>query len=370
MIEYEFWLYSPQGQLTAVLDRFLTANIQRSVNRVGSLSLSLPWGAYPTSLFQDNSIILPWRSADGGPLKLVGQTWFSLQKSDKGLSSSGLKTLDLTCYDPIFFLGAHDIDYAAGSAYADKTGAADDIMKAYVRENMGALATDAARNMEPWILAVTNLGAGPSTSKSASHRDLLTTLQEIASDSFTKGTYLAFDITAADPSSSIYLKFRTYTGARGVDHSWTTGTNPVILDPENGNLAECVRTIDNTNTGNAITAGGQGEGASRVMATAADASVSQSIWNRRELFVDARNGETAASVQAEADAALKANRKRTTFAAKFVPTPGIQFMREFDFGDIVTCVWDDESYDMRTDTFGLKFADGQETPDIAWRSDV
>lgn len=369
-VDYEFWLSNPSGELVAVLDRFRSAYIQRAVNKIGQMTLSLPWGAYPGSLFVENSMIQAWRSVDGGPVQLVGGCPFFLQRGDKGLSSQGLKTLDLTAYDPLLFLATHIVNYPAGSSYTDKSGPADNVMKAFFRENLGGLAADYTRDMEPWIVTQDDAGAAPSTSKAASRRDLLTVFQELAADSFANGTYLAFDIVSSNPTAGIGLEFRTYTGIRGNDHRWPSSPNPVILDPDNGNLTDCLRTVDNTNAANVIIAGGQGEGASRVVKTATDdVSAAQSVWNRRELWIDARNAEDGNAVQAEADAALKLNRRRITFSAKFVPTPGVQFGRDFDYGDFVTCVWDDEAYDMRADAFGLRIQDGTETPDIAFRSD-
>jgi hypothetical protein len=64
---------------------------------------------------------------------------------------------------------------------ASKSAAADDLIKAFVRENCGPSATDTTRNYSSsyWSVAA-DIGAAPTIAKAASRRNLLTTCQEIA----------------------------------------------------------------------------------------------------------------------------------------------------------------------------------------------
>jgi hypothetical protein len=278
--------------------------------------------------------------------------------------------LEVTAVDPVELLDHRTIAYNADTAYTRKRGKSDNLLKAFVRENMASLAVDADRNMEPWLTVQADAGLGQTTVKAASRRKLLPVFQEIADDSFMKGTYLAFDIVSTVPLSGAALEFRTYVGARGVDNSWPNGLRPVLLDPENGNLTEVERDIDNLEMANAIYAGGQGQGDVRIIKTAIDAaSATETPWARHEDWIDARNTSNPNAVQAEANFELRQRRTRKTFTARFVDTPGIRFGVQFGFGDVVTCVWDDELFNMRVDSVSLKVSEGKEVVDVILRSD-
>lgn len=368
-VTYDLLLKSPLGVPLAVLDRFISFEYQRVVNDVGQLTVILPWGAYPQSLFDDDNIIELWRTVDNHLPYLEGDTVFFIQTVNKRLSANGEKVLEVIALDPLQIVHYFFVQYAASSPQADKSGPSDDMTKAIIRENMGTLATDATRAI-PYITVQSDLSLGPSTSKAFSRRNVLTVIQEIADDAFTKGTYLAFDLVSTNPASGVNLDFRTYINTRGVDHRWPSSANPILLDPENGNLSELVRGIDNRAMENAVSAGGQGDRDLRTVATSFDLnSINQDPWNRHEAWVNARNVSDPASVQAEADAELRAMRERKTFSGRFVDTPGIRYGVHFKFGDYLTCVWDGEQFDMRANSVGIKVADKQETLTVILRSD-
>lgn len=368
--EYQIWLKTPTGVPLAILDRFISLELIRSVNSTGTLKLVLPWGAYPINYFADDTIFEVWRSVDGGLPYLEGETIFFQEYIAKKTSADGLRTLEIEALDPLFLIDQHIVAYNSNTPQTEKNGLADDVIKQIVKENLGNLATDATRNI-PLLAVQGNLSQGPQMSKSIAHRPLDNVLKEIVQDAFIKGTYLAYDIVSLVPVSSVSLEFRTYLNYRGMDRRWPTSTKPLMLDPDLGQLTEVERAYDRRDLHNVIYAGGRGKETQRVVATAIDsAAVSASPWARRETWIDARNTADPNAVQAEANQELRAKRAKKTFSARMTDTASVKYGRDYRFGDFITTVFDGETLDARVDAIRLSVQSGQETINAVLRSDA
>jgi hypothetical protein len=333
---YAVYLCDPFGTRLADASGFFSLKYTRVVNGIGTLTLELP-GTYPTQyIINPDGRIEVWRRLDSGFEYLECETVWLIKKVTQKINARGLQTTIVEADTPLCILRepGRFVNYAGGSAQADKSAiAADDQIKAYVRENIGSSAT-ATRNLSAYIDIANNLSQGQSIAKSAAWRDLLTTCKELADASTQAGTYLAFDIVCASPSS---MTFRTFTTQRGVDHRFPNGANPVLLSPDMGNLGEITLTVDYRDEVTYALAGGKGDDAARLTASAQDnARIGASPFGLRERFVNATNYDTTTGLSDEAAQEVRNGRPRTIFQGRVLQTNDTQYGVHWAWGDFLT----------------------------------
>lgn len=363
MADYEILLLDPFGVQLAVLDGFTSLDYVRTVNGVGSLSLTIP-KMYDDLMFRGNDINIDSRieirrRIGSGSFQLDTSTQWLIRNAKKILTDKGDRYTTLSAKDVNDLLDRRIVAYASGSAQAEKTTVCDDLIKAIVRENLGSSATDTARDWSSYLAVQADLSLAPSIGKAFSRRNVLQVLQEIALSSYQAGTYLAFDVVATSQSQ---LEFRTYIGQRGIDHRWPTSTSPLLFGAEFGNLTDIVRGYDHSEEVTYGYSGGQGQGASRAIGTASDSvRIGQSPFGRIEQFSDARQTSSATLLADEADMIVKNGLPKNTFEARIIDTPQATYGLHYGFGDYVTAVFEGESIDCRIEKIRVQVKDGQET---------
>lgn len=349
MAGYQIVLRDPFGNQLAIIDDFISLDYVRVVNGIGSLTLTLS-KKYDTLLFVGSDIKVDnrlevQRQIGNGNFYLDTQMQWLIRAGQKTLDSKGqrLTVLNALCLNTM--LTRRIVAYIAGSAQADKTTFADDMMKAIVNENLGASATDVNRIINALYLSVQgNASAAQSIAKAFSRRILLPILQELALASYQAGTYLAFDMVA---NTNALFEFRTYIGQRGIDRRQSSAS-PVLLGPEFGNLTNVVRGYDHTQEVTFGYAGGQGIGASRIVGTATDAvRVNASPFNRIEKFLDGRQSSDVTHLNNDANNLVKDGLPKNTFKAEIVDTPATTYGLHYNFGDYVTAIFEGETIDCR-----------------------
>lgn len=349
MANYQLVLRDPFGNQLAVIDDFISLDYVRVTNGIGSLTLTLS-KKYDALLFiggdvkVDNRLEVQ-RQIGNGNFYLDTQMQWLIRAGQKTLDDTGqrLTIINALCLNTM--LNRRIVAYATGSAQADKTTFADDMMKAIVAENLGASAVDTARTINALYLAVQgNAGAAQNIAKAFSRRILLPILQELALASYQAGTYLAFDMVA---NTNALFEFRTYIGQRGIDRRQSSA-NPVLLGPEFGNLTNVVRGYDHIQEVTYGYAGGQGVGASRLIGTATDANrVNASPFNRIEKFLDGRLSTDLTHLNNDANSLVKDGLPKNTFKAEIVDTPATTYGLHYNFGDFVTAIFEGETIDCR-----------------------
>jgi hypothetical protein len=356
---YEVTLLDAFGNRLAYIPDFFLLSYARKVNDVGNLSISMPFSKYKNLLYDLTGELIPdrrievRRSINGALPYLDGETvWFVRYASDV-LDD----VLTLQAEDTISLINRRIVAYAAGSSQATKTTltAADDLIKTVIKENMGSSATDASRDLSAYISVQANLSQGQLITKSFAWQQLLSTIQAMAQDSTIRGTFIAFDIVSLGGGTNGF-QFRTYSGQRGTDHRFPTSTKPVILDAQLGNLTEIIRTFDLQDEKTYIYVAGQGEGSDRATATASNSTrIGLSPFGRIEGFQDARNTADSNSLTGEANDALRQARAKRLFTAKYTPTDGILYGRDFNGGDQVTCQYKGSRINCFVDTVQITF---------------
>jgi hypothetical protein len=360
---WEIWLDTPEGARIALLDKTGGFTVTKTANAAGYFSLVLP-PDFDRSLIRQDSIIEFWRAPEGGAMSIV------LAGFVRGLAMAGTPPIvTVTGYDGNYLLGSRVVAYAAGTAQAEMTDNADDIIKELVRDNLGSDATDTDRDLSDYITVAGNVGAGVSITRAFSRRNVLTVCQELADASREGGTEIYFEMVPVISSGNLRWRMETYSGQIGRDRRQSSGT-PVMIGVEYGNLDNPQYSEDYGNEKTVVYAAGQGEEASRTVVDVEDTSRSKrSVYNRREAVEDARNETDTNGLTAKGNAALEAGRPVIRFGGDLRDNDNYRFGRDWNYGDRVTCTYDGQQYDgmIRSMTISV---DGSGTETISARVEV
>lgn len=363
---YAIWLLTDDGVDLAQLDRIHSLEYSMAVNDIGACKLVLP-GDYDYALFGPDNIVEVWRQPDGGALHL--ERAYLIRRRVRKTDANGLPSIEVTGYDGNELLKRRIVAYYSGSAQASQTDQADDMCKVIVRQNMGASVTDTARDWDSTLFTVAaDLAAGPSISKSFAWRNVLNVLQDIAEASRTAGTRLYWDVV---PLGSAKFEFRTFTGQRGIDHSYPDGQGVVLVGMEYGNLADAELDEDWSEEATYVYGEGQGEGANRTQQTAEDTIRSgRSVWGRREVLADARDQSASAGVLARARQRLDEGRPTIRFKGRIVDTEQSKYGLHWHWGDKLTGIYEGQKYDAMVRTVRVSVDEnGRETVDARLEAD-
>ncbi len=353
---YEIWLRDKTGNRLQLLDEktLLSFQYAHSVYGEGTLTLTTS-NAYPFAYLQQDGQIEVWRTSPSGTTSLLGNSVFLIDKFMQQIQGSSLPFYSISASPFVSILKRRIIAYAANTAYTNKTAAADDMMKAIIRENFGASAVDTARDISTYLACAADATAAPSISKAFSWTIIFNTLQEIAQASATAGTRLYFDVTF-DTTANLPT-FRTYTGQLGADNSAT-----VIFSPDRFNLADPSLTYDYTGEQNYIYALGQGTESDRLQVTETDATrTAKSNYNRREQALNATQYSTTTGLDAEANAALYAGRPVVTVGGTLLNTEDTEYGTHWKEGDLVTAQFDTVSQTCIVESASIDIASGKES---------
>lgn len=342
MASYYLNFNSPTGIRLITLNDFVSADWVRVEKQLGKATFVVPLKYFP--LISEYCQIEIWRSVGSAAPYLEGETVWIILDYQPFVTESGEFLLQIWAVDSILVLFSRIVAYYSGLPQTKKAGFAGNVIKEIGAENIGSAANDytgtANTGLYPrgipanYFSIQANLNDGASIDNSFAWANCLDAMNDIADMSATAGTYLGFDVVYDGISK---LELRTYSGQRGVDHS-LTGPSPIILSPNSGNLGATNIKYSYMNESNFIYAGGQDVGTNRKMAFAsAPSRLSISPLARREKWQDARQVETTAQVQDQADAALRENKGMIIFSSQIIETANCRYGIEYNFGDKLPC---------------------------------
>lgn len=371
--EYQIVLKDPNGTTLAYLDNFAALEITRSVNGIGALSILMPNLDYGTANTYDKFLtdgrIEVWRSVAGGPMALHGDTCYFIRYKRPRLEADGSYSFLIRGEDAVSLLGRrYNLWYANDANSKFSSTAYDNALKAIFAANFGASSgtgpSGTGRDWSAYMSAQTNLTAAPTGSKEYAWRNVLTIMQEVALASAEAGTYLAFDLIWTGTA----FEYRTYINQRGIDRRWSSG-NTLVISPENGTLGEAELEEDWSEEKTYILAAGYGTETGRVIGTATDsARVGISPFGRIEHFMQTA-GADSTSLTVEANAQLRKMRPKVTFSGKLIQTDGVQYGRDYSFGDYLTAQFMGKTFNARLDTVRIQVGGGLETIDAILRQE-
>lgn len=361
---YEIWLTDDYGLRLALLDYTLPFSATRDTGAIARCTVNVP-ASFDENLIQLDYGIQIWRQPLGGTMSL----WrpYFLRKWRFDTTAAGEEVITLTGVDCNDLLRRRIVAAYAGSAQADKTDFADDMMKEVVTESLAdGVAPTPTAGTRVWsdLSVQVDSSDGPTITKAFSFDKLLFpsgggVLPSLAKASRIAGTEVFFDVQPDTVGSdSINYEFRTFTGQIGQD---VTGKG-VLFSQEKGNLSQPFLEFDYTDEENYIYAGGQDTGADRDVQQVYDATrYNESQWNRCEGFQDARNQTAANGVREAGRAALQEGEPRIRFGGIPLDTRSSRFGIDWDFGYKVRTKYKGREFDsiVRTVTIG-KDATGRE----------
>jgi len=323
-------------------------------------------GELSARLLRLDNLVLIYRSING-VTTLVTDTAWMIRSWRFTLDGSGQRSTEIIAYSGNYLLSSRGVAYQTRSAQSTKSGAADNLIKEVVRENLGSSATDTARTIAG-ISVQADTGQGQSIDVVVGWRNsVLTVAQELADASTDAGTYIAFDLVTTTPGQ---WEFRTFANQRGVDRRVPGGTLPLLLGTDYGNLADVEYVADYSDLGTAAYALGDGAGSRRRVQTATnDPAIALSPYNRREVYVEANNATTANQVLRAARSALRRQRARVTMQGRIVETPSTRYGIDWQWGDYVTATAFGVTLNARIDAISVSIESGRETVDAWVRSD-
>lgn len=362
-VRYELRFWSATGAYLGVSDDLISYEDARRENYVTDMVAEFPpdfFDGVRSSWREPLVRIGVYRSVNGRPFELDGNTFWLVVAGQRTVSG-GERRYRLTTHCANWVLGdgqrGRIVDYAAGTAQASKSGEVDAIAKAVIRENMGASATDPARDLSEWLgVAADIVGVTPATEYAFAYkqvRRVLDTLSGVAADA---GVVWLYDVVpGGDPGGR--PMFVTYIGQAGV-------VRPIIFGEAFGNVSELSVGFDYRSMENALIVGGQGSGAARLVARGAADSAGLSPFSRRERFRSESSLSTMASLQAARDAYLLAGRPVSFVEMKVQQVPGAIYGIDWSFGDVVQWQDGDQSGSARVAVVGKRFNNRSKTEDI------
>lgn len=355
-------LHEATGAALTIPTDWISLHYARNVCGTGWFEITLP-GSF--SIGQETRYtdwrLVVWRKAEGGREYIdfagfVRQAQRTYQGGESRLILSGPDYNDL--------LSRRIVAYAAGTAYARKDTAdyADDMMKAFVRENLGALAVDTTRSVAALGFTVqVDLSAGTSLRKSAAWNRLDQTLRELYESSRKTTTTATF--YGVEPLGDGYdMEFRTRIGQWGQDHRYPDGADgAVIFSIERGNLDNVSQVYDAAEEITDVYGCGEGQLENRVQVTVSDATRrAASVLNRREAAYENPGIATTAALTDEAQEELEAGAPRESFTAEPLSVVGCEYGVHWTFGDRVTAIWMGDEMDVHIAGIEVRVDEGGE----------
>lgn len=233
--------------------------------------------------------------------------------------------------------------YLAGSAFTDKSGVGETVIKEFVDENAGPGASNASRiesGVTPDLVVEADGARGGAWEGARAFRDLLDVVKDVA-----LASGLAIDVvdTAADTGGD--FEFRVYEGQRGEDRSTdglagglnSAGNVPVTFSLAAGNMAKPSYAINHSDEYNAILVMGQGREAGRNYVVVSDAAaIAASPRARRELVRNASQESTDDGLTSAGEAALEESQAQERFGFEVLQQSRQAYGLHYWFGDLIT----------------------------------
>ncbi len=359
MPNYELWLTDDVGRRLTQL-RPVNFSASRVANAISGLSMRLPV-AFDRDLLERDNIIQVWRDGSLFGLYFIRRWKISVSGNNMLIDVWGRGPNDILRRRPT-------LGYAGETEVTASAEPADDLMKRIVTnalaDSLGTFPTpDFGTRALSGLSVQGDVGRGPEIDKGFAYKELLSSagggiLTEIASIARAQGNEVFFSVEPSVVTGRrASFEFRTTTGQPGND---LTGTR-LLFSQENNNIEDPSLEHDYEDEINYIYAAGQGQGDNREIQQAYDADrIRQSVWNRCEAAVDARQQDDPDKVLNKARQALNDGRGRVSFDAVPLSVPGSRFGVDWGYGDRVSVSFAGERFESVIRAVSLDVSPGVE----------
>lgn len=321
----------------AMYNTFRSLHITRNIGRIGALQIELDKKSLDFIPSLDSRLVIV-RSI--GSFSWVVGTYF-LRGVTKTLDEQG-ETVRLYGYDHNSLTARRIIAYKSSTSQAQKSAAADDMMRAVVRENLGASAA-ASRNLSAYGFSVeSDLSLASTVSTSFAYANVYDALDQIANIAYsTNGERVYWDCRPVDEGWG--CQFIARLNCVGMDRRYPSGFNPILISPEVGNVQSVKLDEDYSSEINYVYAGGRGENLDReIVEVSNDVRIGASAVNRMEGFFDGRNFDTTSRLTAAGKRRLSEGAQLITFDAELSENDNFRAGRDFSPGDLLTVSYEGE----------------------------
>jgi hypothetical protein len=359
----EIYLCDPLGVRISCLDYATEIEYVKTCNDRTPFRIKLP-SLFDRNLIRLDGILEIWRGFEPGTLSL---DYCGFVRTWRFSDDSGSEYTELSGYSLLDLLRRRVVAYAAASAQAAMFNQADDMIKAIVKDNLGADAI-AARDIDTYngFSIQADLADGQEITKAFSYKNVLEICQEIAAASTQYGTQVFFDIVPVITNTTtggLTFRLETYSEQRGADRT-ADSDSPVYVGTAWHNLENGYLEYDFSDEINYAYVLGQGEEAARETYEVSDTTrIGESIYNRCEGAVDARNveaGDTGGLI-GEGSTYLDENKPTLKFGGDIVETPDFRYGLHWFQGDRVTAEYGGIQIDAMIKTVAIsKNSNGQE----------
>jgi hypothetical protein len=304
----------------------------RVISGIGALSLTLSEDQTADIPFQADTRLALILSGDDNSYSNIFGTYLLGGWEWQTLGHEHYVTLKALCANSL--LSRRIVAYAAGSAQAQKTGAADDLMRAVVRENLGSSA-GTGRNISAYGLSVeADLSLASSITMAFAWRNVYDVINDLVSSAYQQnGDRLLWDTRPdSDGWSVVFAVRKDFFRDRRMSSPYA-----LWLSADNDTLESVVESYDRRDAYNIVYAGGQGTGSNRVIVTASDsAEMAKSVIARSESFYDGSQYSDLTSLTAAANGRLQYGKPKTAVKAKLNEGYLIHYGRDIMIGDALT----------------------------------
>lgn len=351
---YELWLTTDTGSRLALLDDVGGFEYVLRTNGAGAVTVNLPVG-FDVSLLgiadeRPDRRIEIWRGAFNirKSLEIIGL----IRKLQQSTRSSGEEFLTVSGPDQNDLIDRRIIAYFSGTNEASKNAEADDVIKEFAEENFGATAVGLRRDWSGDGVSIqADLTLAPVVDKQAAWRRLLTTFESAVDSAQSEGTRTYFAMAPVSPRS---FQLQTWINQPGQNL-----TSSVVFSLKRANLDNPSLTYDYTKEATVIYSAGQGQGTARMLAIVTDVTrINSSIFNRREVFHDARNSDTLNAVIDEGKARMASSTPLLRFTGSIRDTPKTRYGVDWRFGDRVRVDYKGQQFDSIVNAVRVR-VDGQ-----------
>jgi hypothetical protein len=357
-VSYQVRLYDSAGNLQMVLDRFRACTIEHRTNTPSTLTLSLFDDPAVVQHFTLDCLVEVRRRESES-----GLDWYTefigfhrtpqhqITEADSRIFTSYSRgLLDLIKRRSIRY-------YADTDGSAKGPGPADDVIKDYVRENAGPLATTANNRVTDGIIPGLTIAANLSQAAIYEGADAWRNLLEAITD-IGEHNRVDFDVVWLGAAS---FEFRTYWPQKGTDRRAGTPT-AVVFGPAQGNLMNPSHTISRTDEITSVLVLGPGEGPLRdtTLVNAPPVIVAESPFNLIEQDQNASNEDREAALIAIGNQVLYEKRAIVNFTFEPIQTPYTAYQKHYFLGDIVTCTFGPIRADVKIRAVTVSLSENEE----------
>lgn len=354
--DYQLQITDPvTGDILFVMPLTTSYNMRYSlaVNGVGVFALSIDDTEAFREVFYKDVLVDVYRTDYAGVLQLEGT--YLVRVLDKRLVDNSRRLIvGGFCVNDLInrrIVDPEDDSIAPTSGYSTKAGYAGNVIRDYIREQAGELASTERQTLRLDVPAPNALGQG--TGANLRYENLLEQMAKLA-------VVGLVDFRVMHEGNA---ELTCVIGDLGDDRRIpATGIPPyTIINPDMGNVSEMALVRDARKEKNFVYSLGEGEGTGRYLIKLSSPAVNDSPYNRIEYKEDSSNDSPYQQYLA-ALTSLEQNRETIEMEVTIDPSAyGMVYRRDIGFADKVTIQWDDVTEDVKVSELDITVEGATET---------